>query len=84
MRLDRTVRLWLAVGWIGYALLPWYGVEGFWSLQWLLEGWPQDDDAAPALLQALRHGKWWLAPIALPLLAPLALIGRRRSDPAFA
>ena len=84
--LDRTVALWLAVGWIGYAVLPWYGVDdGFWAFLWLLEdGWPVEDDAAPAVLQALVHGKWWLGPIALPLLAPLALIGRRRSDPAFA
>jgi iron(III) transport system permease protein len=85
MRLERTVVLWLVVGWIGYAILPWYGVDdGFWSFQWLLDGYPLDDEAAPALLQALFFGKWWLAPIALPLLAPLALIGRRRSDPAFA
>ena len=85
MRLDRTVVLWLAVGWIGYAILPWYAIDGgFWSFEWLLDDWPLDDDTAPALLQALFFGKWWLAPIVLPLLAPLALIGRRRSDPAFA
>ena len=32
----------------------------------------------------MLYGKWWLAPIVPPLLAPLALAGRRRSDPAFA
>jgi len=83
--LDRNIRLWLLVGWIGYLILPWYGVDdGFWSFEWLLEDWPLDDDAAPALLQVLLHGKWWLAPLVLPLAAPLLLIGRRRSDPAFA
>ncbi len=84
--LDRTVALWLIAGWIGYAVLPWYGVYGgFWSFEWLLEGgWPLDDESAPAVLQALLHGKWWLGPLALSLLLPLALIGRRRSDPVFA
>jgi iron(III) transport system permease protein len=82
--LDRTVRLWLVVGWSGYAILPWYGIDGFWSFEWLLEGYPLDDDTAPALLQALFFGKWWLAPIGLLLPAPLALIGRQRSEPGFA
>jgi len=81
---DRTVVWWLIVGWIGYAILPWYAIDdGFWSFGWLLDGYPLDDDHAPALLQVL-YGKWWLAPIVPPLLAPLALAGRRRSDPAFA
>ena len=85
MRLERTVVLWLAIGWIGYAILPWYAIDGgFWSFDWLIDDWPLDDDAAPALLQAAFFGKWWLWPIILPLLAPLALAGRRRSDPAFA
>lgn len=83
--LDRTVLLWLAIGWIGYAILPWYGVDdGFWSFAWLFGGYPLDDDTAPALFQALFFAKWWLIPLILPLLAPLALIGRRRSEPAFA
>ncbi|HEX6143837.1 MAG TPA: iron ABC transporter permease [Geminicoccaceae bacterium] len=83
MQLDRNVALWTVAGWVGYALLPWYGVDGFWSLEWLIEDWPLDDDAAPAPVQALLHGKWWLLPLALPLLAPRLLIGRRRSDPTF-
>jgi iron(III) transport system permease protein len=81
---DRTVVWWLIVGWIGYAFLPWYAIDdGFWSFEWLLDGWPLDDDYAPARLQVL-YGKWWLAPIVPPLLLPLATAGRRRSDPAFA
>ncbi len=84
MRLERTVVLWLCLGWIGYLVLPWYGLDdGFWSFRWLAD-WPGGRDAAPGLLQALLHGKWWLGPVLLPLLAPLALVGRRRSDPAFA
>ena len=82
--IDRTVRLWLVVGWIGYAILPWYGIDGFWSFEWLFDDYPLDEDSEPAILQALLNGKWWIAPIIPPLLAPLALIGRRRSEPAFA
>ena len=83
MQLDRNVALWTCAGWVGYALLPWYGVDGFWSFEWLIDDWPLDDGAAPAPLQVVLHGKWWLLPIALPLLAPLLLVGRRRSEPAF-
>ena len=34
--MNRPAALWLAVGWGGFALLPWYGVEdGFWFFAWL-------------------------------------------------
>ena len=40
----------MAVGLAGFCLLPWYAVDGgFWSLRWLLDGWPLDEDVAPAL-----------------------------------
>ena len=40
---------WIAVGWAGFLLLPWYGVEdGFFSFQWLFDGYPFDEDYAPA------------------------------------
>jgi iron(III) transport system permease protein len=39
---------------------------------------------APGLQQALLHGRWWLLPLALPLLAPLLLLGRRQDSPAAA
>jgi iron(III) transport system permease protein len=82
--MNRALGLCLAVGWIGFLILPWYAIEdGFWSLAWLADGYPADSDYAPALLQALWHGKIWLLPIALPLLPPLALLGRRRGDPGF-
>src|SRR3546814_3624256 len=33
---NRTIALWLAVGWAGFAILPWYGIEyGFWNFEWL-------------------------------------------------
>lgn len=82
--MNRPAAFWLAVGWGGFALLPWYGVEdGFWSFTWLSE-YPPGADNAPGLLQVLLVGRWWLAPLALPLAAPLAVLWRRRADPLFA
>ena len=81
---DRTVALWLAVGLIGYVILPWYVIEdGFWSLEWLWGGYPTDSDFAPAILLVFIDGKAWLGPIVLFLIAPLALVGRQRTDPFF-
>ena len=40
---------WIIAGWIGFFILPWYGVEdGFFRLGWLIDGWPLDEDYAPA------------------------------------
>ena len=66
---------WIIAGWVGLTLLPWYGVEdGFLSFQWLVDGWPLDEDFAPALFLALQGEKLWLSPLFLPLaLATLAL-----------
>ena len=80
----RSVVLWLAVGWVGLAVLPWYAIEdGFWIFDWL-DGYPVDSDFAPALLQGLGHGRWWLLPVCLALAAPLGILGRRKTDPWFA
>lgn len=75
---------WIIAGWVGYCVLPWYGVEKFWSLAWLLDGWPFDKDYAPAAALLAMGQKLWLAPMALTLIAPLAVLGRRKSDPVFA
>ena len=76
--------LWLAVGWVGFAVLPWYGQnDGFLSFAWLAGGWPLDSDVAPALFLVLKGEKPWLAPLGLFLLAPLLLWGRRKNDPFF-
>ena len=83
-RLHPTVILWMAVGWFGFALLPWYGVdENFFTLSWLFDGWPLGSDVAPALFLVLKGEKLWLAPIGFLLAAPLLLWGRRKSDPLF-
>ncbi len=82
--MNRTVALWLAVGWAGFAVLPWYAIDdGFWSLAWL-DGYPTDIDDAPGILQALSHGRWWLLPIGVALAAPLAVLWRDTSDSRFA
>jgi iron(III) transport system permease protein len=70
----------LALGWIGYAILPWYAIEaGFWEFGWV--GSWLDASAAPALLQGFSHGRWWLLPVVLGLLAPLVLLGWSGSEP---
>jgi iron(III) transport system permease protein len=82
---NRTLALWLAVGWIGFLVLPWYGIEyGFWNFEWLFEGYPLDSSSAPGLLQVFLGGKPWLAPLAVFLAAPLAVVARPKNDPLFA
>ncbi|HRO10686.1 iron ABC transporter permease [Amaricoccus sp.] len=83
--LDPTAALWTAVGLVGFCLLPWYAVDGgFWTFRWLLDGWPLDEDAAPALFLVLQGEKPWLAPLGLILLLPLLAWRRPKADPAFA
>ncbi|MCA0275629.1 MAG: iron ABC transporter permease [Proteobacteria bacterium] len=82
--LHPTVILWMAVGWLGFAVLPWFGVEdGFFGLSWLLKGYPLDSELAPALVLNLKGEKLWLAPLGLLLATPLLLWGRKKSDPLF-
>lgn len=84
VRIEPAVLLWMAVGVVGFCLVPWYAVDGgFWSLGWLFDGWPLDDDVAPALFLVLQGESLWLAPLGLVLLLPLLTSGRARSDPAF-
>jgi iron(III) transport system permease protein len=82
--LRRTLLLWLAIGAAGFLLVPWYSVQD--SLLGI--GWIKDftaKDNAPALLQALMHGRVWLLPLGLvlaaftPLLRP-AVARRNRAD----
>ena len=64
---------WIIAGWIGFAVLPWYGVEGFWSFEWLVDGWPLDDDYAPAAVLIGMGQKLWLAPMLLAAIARAVL-----------
>ena len=75
---------WLVVGIASYLLLPWYVIEdGFWDINWIIDGFPFDDATAPAILQATLYGKGWLLPIAGFLLAPLLVLGRKKTDPLY-
>ena len=78
--MNRTVLLWFVVGWIGFLILPWYVIEdGFWGLEWVLDGYPFDTDYGPAWAHLLEGEKVWLAPIPLFLLLPLLTRGRIKS-----
>ncbi|MBL8955619.1 MAG: iron ABC transporter permease [Myxococcaceae bacterium] len=76
----RWLFVWLSVGAAGLALVPWYAVEdGFFSLEWRF-GFPLAAEGAPALVQALLHGKAWLGPLVLPLVAAACVASRPRTD----
>jgi iron(III) transport system permease protein len=67
----RGLLLWLAAGWAGFLLLPWYMQEGgLLTFRWLRDGWAFDRDYAPALFQGLLHGRGWLLPLGLFLALP--------------
>lgn len=77
--MTRTVAWCLGLGWLGFAILPWYAVEaGFWGFGWVLS-W-LDGSTAPAIVQSFAYGRWWLLPIALGLSLPLALFGWGREE----
>ena len=60
------------MGWAGFVLLPWYGVDdGILDPAWLTDGWAWDTSYAPALFQGLWHGKPWLLPLGLFLALPV-------------
>ncbi len=72
--------MWIACGAAAFLLVPWYANEdGFFSFEWRY-GFPLAAEGAPAVLQALLHGKVWLLPLAAPLVAALLAALRRRGD----
>ncbi|MBX3577745.1 MAG: iron ABC transporter permease [Rhizobiaceae bacterium] len=73
----------MLVGWAGFAVLPWYGLDRGLFSAWMLGGYPLKASTAPALFLNLQGLKLWLAPMGVLLLLPLALWGRRKSDPLF-
>lgn len=77
---DNTLIAWLLVGWCGFLLLPWYAQEdGFFALDWLNAGFLDDRDFAPAVVQALWHGRIWLLPLAPILAVPLLALRQDQS-----
>ncbi|WP_347313368.1 ABC transporter permease [Defluviimonas sp. SAOS-178_SWC] len=75
---------WIIAGWVGFSLLPWYGVEDFWQFEWLVDGWPVDTDYAPAAFLLAQGEKLWLLPLVPALIAPVLILRRRKTDPVFA
>lgn len=74
--MSRTTLGWIVLGWIGYAVLPWYGFER--SAAPALSDYAV---SASGLVLGLK-GAWWL----LPTIAPLLMLLRpvMRSDQASA
>jgi iron(III) transport system permease protein len=66
---------WLAVGAIGFALVPWYALQDsvFWPT-WIARFASKDN--APAWLQAWSYGRAWLWPIAMLLVIGAWLVAR--------
>ena len=75
----RAVLTWVAVGAAGFLILPWYALQD----SVLSTGWVRtfaSRDSAPAFLQAALHGRAWLWPIGVALMAcagALLPVGRR-------
>ncbi len=79
-----VLNLWIIAGWVAFLFVPWYGIEdGFFSFEWLIDGYPLDTDYAPAAFLLAQGEKLWLAPLVAPLACSLLAIGRKRSDPVF-
>jgi iron(III) transport system permease protein len=74
---------WIIAGWVGFFLLPWYGVEDFFTFEWLIDGYPFDEDYAPAAFLIGQGEKLWLAPMLIGLVLPLFALGRRKTDPVY-
>jgi len=75
----KAIAFWLAVGAVGFLAIPWYALqESILSSAWLRHYSARE--YAPALLQALRHGRIWLLAIGALLLfaAPLLASGISR------
>ena len=68
--MNRNRRLaigWLALGIAAFALLPWYALpDGVLRIGWVARY--LDKENASGLVQALRHGRAWLLPLALLLV----------------
>ena len=75
---------WIIAGLVGFFILPWYGVEDFFAFEWVVDGYPFDPDYAPAAFLIGQGEKLWLAPLALPLLAPFAVLKKRKTDAIYA
>src|ERR1700730_6871962 len=70
--MTKSVAWWLALGWFGFALLPWYLGDGFDAFE----------PARSGLALGFAAGRPWLAPFGVPLLIGLIPLLWRRDRPA--
>ena len=69
----RAPLLWPLAGLLAAVLLPWYALQdGLGTAGWIAGLWSSEDEAS-ALAQVLVHGRPWLAPPLLALLACLVV-----------
>ena len=69
--MDRPAKIWLALGWIGFAVLPWYLADNSGAASYPLGQY------GSALALGIAGGRLWLLPLGLPLLLALALLRRQ-------
>jgi iron(III) transport system permease protein len=75
----KSALVWLVLGWIGFAILPWYGLESGIDVAALLR-----PEGASGLVHGLLFGRPWLLPLLLPLALPLLAFRTERDDPRIA
>ena len=76
--MTRALRLWIAVGWVGVLILPWYAIDSsFWYFDWYLK---YDGDNAPTAHQIFAQGRWYLAPPVLALIAAMPALFMHRDS----
>lgn len=63
--MSRATLVWIVLGWVGYALLPWYGFDGTATASF------SDYVVGGSGLVLGLGGAWWLLPILAPLLIAL-------------
>ncbi len=71
--MPRATLVWVVVGLIGVAVLPWYALSnGILSTEWL-RAYP-DANTGPAVYQIVVAGRWWLMLAVIPIVAAIGLL----------
>ena len=81
--IDSNLRLWLLVGVAGFFLLPWYGLEDFWTFEWVLS-FPLFSSNNPSGLYLILEGdSLWILPGLITFLVSGAALRIPRTDPNY-
>lgn len=82
--MNRPVLTWWLTILVGIAVLPWYAIyDGFWSFDWLTDGYPADPEYAPLVFLVAAAQKPWLWPLPLFLAAAVPALFLDKRHPAF-